>query len=86
MSYSLYIVCCADGTLYTGIAVDVARRVMQHNGEKRNGARYTSARRPVRLVYQVHFATRSAASVEEARIKRLTRAEKQRLIDSAGTR
>ena len=52
MSYSLYIVCCADGTLYTGIAVDVARRVLQHNGEKRNGARYTSARRPVRLVYQ----------------------------------
>ena len=86
MSYSLYIVRCADGTLYTGIAVDVARRAMQHNGEKRNGARYTSARRPVRLVYQVHFATRSAASVEEARIKRLTRAEKQRLIDSAGTR
>jgi predicted GIY-YIG superfamily endonuclease len=40
----------------------------------------------VRLVYQVPFATRSAASVEEARIKRLTHAEKQRLIDSAGTR
>jgi putative endonuclease len=85
MSYSLYIVCCADGTLYTGIAVDVARRVMQHNGEKRSGARYTSARRPVRLVYQASFPTRSAALVEEARIKRLTRADKQRLIDK-GTR
>jgi putative endonuclease len=81
MSYSLYIVCCADGTLYTGIAVDVARRVLQHNGGKRNGARYTAARRPVRLVYQAAFPTRSAASVEEARIKRLTRSEKQRLID-----
>ena len=81
MSYSLYIVRCADGTLYTGIATDVARRVMQHNGQMRNGARYTSARRPVRLVYQVSFTTRSAASIEEARIKRLTRAEKQRLIE-----
>ena len=81
MSYSLYIVRCADGTLYTGIAVDVARRVSQHNGEIRSGARYTSARRPVRLVYQAQFPTRSAASIEEARIKRLTRAEKQQLID-----
>ena len=81
MSYSLYIVRCADGTLYTGIAVDVARRVSQHNGEMRSGARYTSARRPVRLVYQAQFPTRSAASIEEARIKRLTRAEKQQLID-----
>jgi putative endonuclease len=82
MSYSLYIVRCADGTLYTGIATDVARRVLQHNGDMRNGARYTSARRPVRLVYQARFETRSAASIEEARIKRLSRTEKQRLIDT----
>ncbi len=81
MGYSLYIVVCADGTLYTGIAVDPARRVLQHNGEKRNGARYTAARRPVRLVYQAEFPTRSAALIEEARIKRLSRAGKQRLID-----
>ena len=84
MSYSLYIVCCADGTLYTGIAVDVARRLSQHNGEMRNGARYTAVRRPVRLVYQAQFPTRSAASIAEARIKRLTRAEKERLIDASG--
>ena len=80
--FSLYIVRCADGTLYTGIAVDVERRVKQHNGEIRNGARYTAARQPVRLVYRAAFPTRSAAAVEEARIKRLTRAEKQRLVDS----
>jgi putative endonuclease len=83
MSYTLYIVCCADGTLYTGIATDVARRVLQHNGEKGRGARYTAARRPVRLVYQAPYPTRSAASIEEARIKKLTRTEKQRLIDGA---
>ena len=83
MSYTLYIVRCADGTLYTGIAVDVERRVKQHNGEMRNGARYTAARQPVLLVYRAAFPTRSAASIEEARIKRLTRAEKQRLIASS---
>jgi len=82
MSYSLYIVRCADGTLYTGIATDVARRVLQHNGEMRNGARYTSARRPVRVVYQAEFESRSDASIEEARIKRLSRSEKQRLIEA----
>jgi putative endonuclease len=84
MSYTLYIVCCADGTLYTGIATDVARRLSQHNGEKGRGARYTAARRPVRLVYQAPFATRSAALIAEARIKRLSRAEKQRLIEASG--
>ncbi len=80
MSYSLYIVCCADGTLYTGIAVDVERRLAQHNGEKPKGARYTAVRRPVRLVYRAAFPTRSAASIEEARIKKLSRAEKEELI------
>ena len=67
MSYSLYIVRCADGTLYTGIALDVARRVKQHNGEMRNGARYTAARQPVRLVYCAAFPTRSAAQVTALR-------------------
>jgi putative endonuclease len=85
MGYSLYIVCCADGTLYTGIAVDVERRLSQHNGTKRKGARYTAARRPVRLVYQALYPTRSAALIAEARIKRLSRAEKQKLIDASAT-
>ena len=84
MSYTLYIVCCADGTLYTGIATDVERRLAQHNGAKRNGARYTAARRPVRLVYSVPYPTRSAALVAEARVKRLSRAEKQKLIEASG--
>jgi putative endonuclease len=84
MSYSLYIVCCADGTLYTGIATDVERRLAQHNGQKGRGARYTAARRPVRLVYSVPYPTRSAALIAEARIKRLTRTEKQKLIEASG--
>ena len=94
MSYSLYIVACADGTFYTGIATDVQRRLLEHNGSdcvgksgkpiKGKGARYTSARRPVALVYEAPFATRSQAMKEEMRIKRLTRSEKQALIAAAG--
>jgi putative endonuclease len=80
MEFSLYILKCADGTLYTGIAVDVARRLAQHNGEKPKGARYTSARRPVHLVYEARFPSRSDALKEEIRIKRLTRDQKQALI------
>ena len=88
MGYSLYIVACADGTLYTGIATDVARRLLEHNGgaapgTKGKGARYTSARRPVALVYEAAFASRSEAAKEEARIKRLTRAEKEQLVKAA---
>lgn len=85
VSYWLYIVRCADGTLYTGIATDVVRRIDEHNGigTPRKGARYTSARRPVTLVYQAPFEDRSAASKEEARIKRLTRPEKDQLIAAA---
>ena len=80
MEFSLYILECADGSLYTGIAVDVARRLAQHNGDKPKGARYTAARRPVRLVYEAKFPSRSEASKEEIRIKRLTRDQKQALV------
>lgn len=80
MPYVLYIVECADGTYYTGIATDLQRRIQQHNGEKARGARYTAARRPVTLVYEASFETRSAALKEEIRIKRLTRIEKEVLI------
>ncbi len=83
MAYVLYIVECADGTYYTGIATDVQRRLEQHNGEKARGARYTAARRPVTLVYEAAFETRSAALKEEIRIKRLTRVEKEALIHTA---
>lgn len=83
MAYWIYIVECADGTYHTGIAIDVQRRLLEHNGSKPNGARYTSARRPVTLVYEMQFASRSQACKEEARIKRLTRLEKQVLIGCA---
>lgn len=79
--YFLYILKCADGTLYTGITTDLDRRVREHNSSKL-GARYTAVRRPVKLVYSKKFKNRSAASVEEARIKKLSRAAKCDLVKS----
>ncbi len=83
MEFSIYIVVCADGTYYTGIAVDVARRLAQHNGQRPLGARYTAARRPVRLVYEAKLPSRSAALKEEIRIKRLTREQKRELVEGS---
>ena len=83
MEYSVYIVECADGTFYTGIAMDVGRRLLEHNGVKGKGARYTSARAPVSLVYELRCGSRSAALKEELRIKRLTRDQKRMLISTA---
>jgi len=77
--YYLYIIECADKTLYTGITTDLDRRVDEHNSSDL-GAKYTRARRPVKLVYSEEFETRSLVCREEARVKKLSRREKQRLI------
>jgi len=74
--WSVYILECADRSLYTGIARDLTRRLRQHNGEIVGGPRYTSGRRPVTLLWSEPAADRSAAQVREAAIKRLTRPEK----------
>ena len=79
MLYHLYILRCSDSTLYTGITTDLARRLSEHNHD-RKGAKYTRARRPVALVYSQRYKDRSKASVAEARIKNLTRSEKLALI------
>jgi putative endonuclease len=81
VKYYTYILTCADGTLYTGITTDLKRRVAEHNGEGDLGARYTKARRPVKLVYSVEFPDRSSALKEEYRIKQLSRFEKENLFD-----
>lgn len=74
--YYLYILKCSDGTLYTGITTNLERRLNEHN-TSRLGSRYTRARRPVTLVYSKKFDNRSAASVEESRIKKMSRQEKK---------
>ncbi|OGH67773.1 MAG: hypothetical protein A3C15_02835 [Candidatus Magasanikbacteria bacterium RIFCSPHIGHO2_02_FULL_50_9b] len=80
--YHLYILRCSDGTFYTGITTDLARRLAEHNFFKR-GAKYTHARRPVQLVYTKKFRTKSAALKTEFKIKQLTREEKILLIARA---
>ncbi len=80
MKYFVYIVQCSDDTLYTGITTNLSRRVAEHNGGDK-GAKYTKMRQPVKLVYSAIFSDRSSASKEEFRIKKLTRKEKELLID-----
>lgn len=79
----VYIVRCADGTLYTGITRDLARRVSQHNAAGMAGARYTRGRRPVALVYAESVPTRSAALRREGAIKRMRRQDKDALLRAA---
>ncbi|MGV8992342.1 MAG: GIY-YIG nuclease family protein [Thiobacillus sp.] len=75
-AWFVYMLRCADGTLYTGITIDIPRRLAEHNGEGGLGARYTRSRRPVTLVYSESADNRSAASRREAAIKRLSRPRK----------
>jgi UV DNA damage endonuclease len=74
----VYLLRCADGSLYTGISKDVKRRCQQHNAGI--ASRYTRSRLPVKMVYQEAAATRSLALKREAAIKAMTRAEKLALI------
>ena len=75
----VYILRCGDGSLYTGVAKDVAARLRQH--QEGRGARYTRGRAPVTLVWSRECATWSESLKEEARIKRLDRRDKERMID-----
>ena len=77
----MYILSCSDNSLYTGITVDVERRLYEHNNTNK-GARYTRARRPVKLIYQEPCINRSEASQRELQIKKLTRSQKLAMINS----
>lgn len=77
--YYLYILECSDKTLYTGITVDLERRVKEHNLSNL-GAKYTRGRRPITLLYSREYNDRATATKEEARIKKLSRKEKIDLI------
>lgn len=76
--HHVYVVRCADGTLYTGYARDPTARVKVHNAGR--GAKYTAGRRPVMLVYSETFDTRSAALRREHELKRWRRLAKETLI------
>ena len=74
MAWFLYMIECVDGSLYTGIAIDVKARYAQHRGGK--GAKYTRSHPPKRIVFQKKFRDRSAASKAEYALKQRTRSEK----------
>lgn len=79
--YVVYMVRCDDDTLYTGITTNLERRLRQHNGEVRGGAKYTKGKSPVHLVYVEKHKNRSEASKREYEIKNnYTRKEKGMLI------
>jgi putative endonuclease len=77
--YSLYIVRCADGSLYTGIATDVNRRLQEHEAGAR-GAKYLRGKGPLRLEYSHFLGDRSTAQKAEYHVKRLEREQKEALI------
>ncbi len=77
--YRLYILRCADGTLYTGITVDLPRRMREHESGNR-GARYLRGRTPFELAFDANAGNRSLASRLEFRVKRLPKRDKERLI------
>ena len=78
MSYFVYILRCADNTLYTGVTNDVARRVAAHNSGK--GAKYTRSRLPVEIIYLEGCIDKPSALHRECEIKKMTREKKLRLI------
>jgi putative endonuclease len=82
MKYFTYILECSDGTLYTGWTTDIEKRVLAHNTLK-TGAKYTSMRRPVKLVYSESFESRSFAMKRECEVKRMSRKEKLGLMQSS---
>ncbi|OAI18528.1 endonuclease [Methylomonas koyamae] len=79
--WSVYIIECCDGSLYTGITTDVERRFRQHRAG--TGAKYFRTKQPVRIVYTETEHDRATASRREAEIKRMGRAEKLAILQSA---
>lgn len=84
MSWFCYLVECADGSLYCGVTNDLAKRVEAHNAGK--GARYTSGRRPVKLLWSEACATRGDALRRELAVKALSRAAKLKLTKAGSPR
>ncbi len=78
MSYCVYILVCTDGTYYTGSTNDVEKRFQDHLGG--HGARYTKSHKPVKIIHQEKFATKSEALKREAEIKSWSKAKKEAII------
>lgn len=78
-TWHLYIVRASDGSLYTGITTDITKRIQEHNAQNGKGAKYLRGKTPCVLVYQETCGDKSQASKREAEIKKLSKAEKEKL-------
>jgi putative endonuclease len=81
-SWIIYILECCDKSLYCGITNNIERRLKQHSGELKGGAKYTISRRPCHLVYQEKSASRKEALIREFENKKMSKAQKIELIES----
>ena len=81
--WQVYLLQCADQSLYVGVTTDLARRLQQHNGQLAGGARYTQARRPVALVWSEACDSRSEAQQREYALRCLSREQKLAIIAGA---
>ena len=84
--WCVYILQCADATLYTGITKDLQRRLQQHSGKQIGGPKYTRGRRPVCLLWSEEASNHGAALQREIAIKKLSRRDKLRLVDRTARR
>jgi len=79
-TWFVYLLRCADNSLYAGITTDLSRRVKEHNQCNKAGAKYTRVRRPVSLVYSEQVSDRQSASKREYQLKQLSKQQKERLV------
>jgi putative endonuclease len=80
----LYLIRCRDDTLYTGISTDVDRRFAQHRSEGYSGSKYLKGRGPLSLVFKEKLGSKSLALKVEYRVKRMTKARKEKLVKVSG--
>lgn len=79
-TWYLYIARCNDNSLYTGVTIDIERRINEHNSCNKKGAKYTRARRPITLEHQETCASKQQAYQREHQIKKLNKTQKEQLI------
>ena len=84
LDWHLYLVRCHDGSLYTGITTDVARRFAEHQENRGAGAKYLRGRGPLALVFQKKLGSRSLALGVESKVKKLSKAKKEKLVGVPG--
>ena len=81
-NWFFYVLRCSDNTFYAGVTIDISRRLNEHNATAR-GAKYTRTRRPVQVVFNKRFESRSEAQKAEYRFKKLTRKQKESIINAS---